>query len=104
MADDNDYTEGGVTLNQECDDWFAEEAIQRVLSFGIPYKIYRDAFISADGDRCGEECANILSALISAAVWGASNSEWVIAVADGEARHDAEDSLDDDLDDQGVVH
>lgn len=112
MANDDDYTENGPTLNQSLDDGFAEEAIQRALSYGIPYSIYRDAFISADGDRSGEECSNILEALIRAAIWGAENPDWVIAIrGDERQRADAERAACDcegcDCDDRGdeeVLH
>lgn len=100
MANDDDYTENVPILNQECDDSFAAEAINRVLSYGIPYAIYRDAFISADGDRSGEECSNILNALVEAAIWGARNHRWVIAATETETQEGG----DADPDAQDMVH
>ena len=110
MADDSYYTENGPTLNLNCDDSFAEEAIRRALSYGIPYSIYRDAFINADGDRSGEECSNILDALVRAAIWGAENRDWVAAIRKDERQQTEEEmaacECEDckDCGDEGVLH
>lgn len=103
MANDHDYTGNGVELNQDCDDVFAEDAIRRALHYGIPYSIYRDAFISADGDRSGEECSNIIAALIRAVRWAAHNHEWVKR-AESDEGFVLEDESDEETEGDEVVH
>lgn len=82
MADNSPYTPLGVNINlldgDHLGDSFVQESMVRVFRYGVPYRIYRDAFISADDDRSAEECSNILSSLVEAALWGAANARMVL--------------------------
>ena len=90
MADYGQYPDSGVEFNKDLlADGDMAEALGRVLDYGIPYKTYSRAFQCEPGyDRSAYDCSDILSALVDAAIWGASNARQVLATRQVEETDD----------------
>lgn len=79
MADQGQYTTDDDDGNAVLDEGFVAEALMRALEYGVPYRLYAEAFVIADDANTPiETCSNILSAVVDAAVWGASNARHVL--------------------------
>lgn len=77
MADPSQYIDSDDDCN--LDEGFVAEALMRALEYGLPYRLYSEAFVIAgEAHAPTETCANILSAIFDAAVWGASNARHVL--------------------------
>lgn len=81
-------------------DMFLPEVMHDLLALGLPLRIYGEAF-HGDPERKECEVANLLSAMIDAAVWGAENPEWVIQFQQARGAKIEAEEADYDFGDEG---
>lgn len=74
---DSQYTD----FDDDCNlgDGFVAEELMRALEYGVPYRLYAEAFVIADEAHAPiEACSNILSVIVDSAIWGAANARRIL--------------------------